>query len=82
MAANDRDVLPNSIKPIHYDIQLFDLELGGTFSFHGRVSIDLDVKTTIHEITLNAHQLEISSAAIDGKNVQGLSGHIHVVPVY
>lgn len=73
MASEDRDVLPDSIKPINYDIKIFDLELGGAFAFRGSVTIEIDVKRAVHEITLNAHQLEVTSATIDSKDVHGMS---------
>lgn len=73
MASEDRDVLPDSIKPINYDIKIFDLELDGGFAFRGSVTIEIDVKRAVHEITLNAHHLEVTSATIDSKDVHGMS---------
>ncbi|KAI9792331.1 MAG: hypothetical protein M1816_002556 [Peltula sp. TS41687] len=64
MAANDRDILPDSVKPINYAISLYDLELGGAFSYQGTVKIDLDVKKNTQEIVLNAVQLKIHSAEV------------------
>ncbi len=72
MSPQDRDVLPDTVKPINYNIKLFDLELGAGFAFHGAVTIEIDIKAAVGEITLNAHELNISSATIDGKDVQGM----------
>lgn len=65
----DRDVLPQTVRPKHYDIEIHDLELGGAFTFQGRVKITLDVKSGTKEIVLNSHQLKCTSATIsDNKN--------------
>ena len=60
----DRDILPDNVKPVNYDISLHDLELGGAFSYHGTVSILSKILKSSKEITLNAHQLKIHSAEI------------------
>ncbi|KAK3169927.1 hypothetical protein OEA41_009311 [Lepraria neglecta] len=66
MASKDRDVLPETVKPVHYAIELFDLELGGAFSYQGTVKIEVNIKKAVEEITLNTHQLDVSSAEIVG----------------
>ena len=71
MAPTDRDVLSDEVKPIHYDIKLFDLELGGSFNFQGLVNIEFNVKSAIESVTLNAHQLLIHGATIEGAKVNG-----------
>jgi aminopeptidase N len=64
-AANgDRDILPDTIKPINYDLSIYDLELGGAFSYQGTVSILSKIIRSTNEITLNAHQLSIHSAEV------------------
>jgi aminopeptidase N len=60
----DRDILPDNVKPVNYDISLYDLELGGAFSYQGTVSILSKILKSSKEITLNAHQLKIHSAEI------------------
>ncbi|KAI9846194.1 MAG: hypothetical protein M1837_004308 [Sclerophora amabilis] len=60
----DRDVLPDTIKPTHYDISLYDLELGGAFSYQGTVAIDIAIKKSTKEVVLNAHELKIHSGEI------------------
>jgi aminopeptidase N len=60
----DRDILPDNIKPINYDISIFDLELGGAFSYQGRVDILAKINKPTKEIVLNTHQLKIHSATI------------------
>ncbi len=52
------------VKPINYDISLFDLELGGGFSYQGTVKIDVDIKEATENIVLNSHQLKVHSAEI------------------
>ncbi|KAH0378900.1 hypothetical protein KCU92_g8484, partial [Aureobasidium melanogenum] len=60
----DRDVLPDVVKPSNYAISLFDLELGGSWTYQGKVDIDVEVKQETKEITLNTHQLKVQSAQI------------------
>lgn len=60
MAAEvERDVLPTNIKPINYDISLYDLEFAGDFIYQGTVSILSKVTKPSKEIVLNSHQLKI-----------------------
>ena len=63
-AALDRDILPDNVKPVNYDISIFDLELGGGFSYQGSVAIQLKVTKSSKEITLNSHKLKIHSAEL------------------
>lgn len=53
-----------SVKPSNYAISLFDLELGGNWTYQGKVDIDVEVKQETKEITLNTHQLKVQSAQI------------------
>lgn len=62
--AIDRDILPGNLKPINYDISLYDLELGGSFSYQGTLTITSKIVSSSKEITLNAHQLKIHSAEV------------------
>ena len=52
------------VKPVNYNISLYDLELGGGFSYQGTVKIDLDVKEAPNKIVLNAHQLKVHDAQL------------------
>ncbi|KAL8735688.1 MAG: hypothetical protein Q9181_002751 [Wetmoreana brouardii] len=63
-SATDRDILSNTVKPIHYDLSLHDLELGGSFGYKGTVKIEIQVKVPTTEITVNAYQLEIRDARV------------------
>ena len=59
-----RDVLPGNIKPINYDLSIYDLELGGSFTYQGTVSILAKILRSTNEIILNSHQLIIHSAEV------------------
>lgn len=59
------------VAPINYNIELWDLELGGGFSYQGSVIIDLNIKSPVKSIILNSHQLDIQSAKIAGQNING-----------
>jgi len=61
---NDRDILPDTVKPINYNISIYDLELGGDFGYQGTVSILSKVIKSSKEIVLNSHQLKIHSAEV------------------
>lgn len=52
------------ITPVHYDLSLYDLELGGSFTFRGTVTIELEVQSPVKEIILNAHQLQLETATL------------------
>lgn len=58
----DRDILPDAIKPIHYGLSLYDLELGGSWTYKGQVSMKAQIKRATKEIVLNAHLLKITGA--------------------
>ncbi len=62
--ALDRDILPGTVKPINYDISIYDLGLGGAFSYQGIVKIMSKIVKSSKEITLNTHQLKIHSAEV------------------
>jgi hypothetical protein len=63
-SALDRDILPDNVKPVNYDISLFDLELGGGYSYQGTVAIQLKITKSSEEISLNSHQLKIHGAEL------------------
>jgi aminopeptidase N len=59
-----REVLPDGVIPIHYDLQLTpDAE---ALIFSGRVAITVDVLAAAPTITLNAAGLTFDHAALDG----------------
>jgi aminopeptidase N len=60
----DRDILPDTVKPINYDLSIYDLELGGAFSYQGSVSILSKITRSTRDITLNAHQLKLHGAEV------------------
>ena len=63
-SASDRDVLPDNVKPVNYDISLFDIELGGSFSYEGTVAIQLKVTKSSKEVSLDCHHLKIHGAEL------------------
>lgn len=60
----DRDILPVTVRPINYGISIYNLELGGQFSYQGTVSILSAIVKATKEVVLNSHQLEIHSAHV------------------
>lgn len=73
MASNvviDRDILPDNVKPVNYDISLSDLEFGGDFTYQGTVTILAKIVKSSEEITLNSHQLKIHGAEVSVENAK------------
>jgi len=62
--ANYRDILPATVKPSNYAISIFDLELGGAFTYQGSVNISASILSPTRSITLNSHQLKVHSAQV------------------
>jgi aminopeptidase N len=60
----EREVLPDNVVPVHYDLSLApDAE---ALTFSGKVSITIKVTKSAASITLNASNLEFDHAALDG----------------
>ena len=58
------------VKAVNYDIELFDLELGGAFSFRANVKNQVNIKSATKSIILNAHHLTIHEGEISGKCIK------------
>src|ERR1700677_2904546 len=59
-----REVLPDGVVPVHYDLTLApDSE---TLTFRGKVAVTLDVRTVTARVTLNAVGLTFDHASLDG----------------
>jgi aminopeptidase N len=71
LATEDRPGrLPQGVTPLHYEIRIEpDAQ---ALTFHGRAIIDLEVRDATREITLNAVDLEIPHAELDGVPVSGI----------
>jgi len=68
--SQDRDILPASIKPKHYDISLFDLVFGEPWTYEGTVKIDVTISEPVQEVKLNSIDLKLFSAEIGGQTAQ------------
>ncbi|KAL4870169.1 hypothetical protein BDV12DRAFT_62326 [Aspergillus spectabilis] len=66
MASKDRDILPSEVKPNHYGITLFDLQLGGLWSYKGIVKISAKVNGPTKEVVLNSKDIEVQHAEVLG----------------
>lgn len=64
--SSDRDALPDNVVPYHYDLSIYNIELGGDWGYEGKVVISARILESCHEIILNAHELNITHAIIDG----------------
>jgi aminopeptidase N len=59
------------VKPINYAISIFDIEMGGAFSYQGTVRIEIDIRKSVKDIVLNAHELKIKSAKVQTPSSKG-----------
>ena len=64
-----------SVKPVHYDISLWDLEFGGDWKYKGLVKIDTRIVKATKEIVLNAKELEIQGAKLWTAEAKSMSLH-------
>ncbi|KAI8578103.1 hypothetical protein K450DRAFT_249048 [Umbelopsis ramanniana AG] len=60
--ATSRQVLPTNVRPVHYDLSLRPNLT--SFHFDGRVIVKLDVNEDTKIITLNSHELKLTSAKL------------------
>ncbi|KAI4196382.1 MAG: hypothetical protein LQ348_002323 [Seirophora lacunosa] len=56
------------VKPVNYEISLYDLELGGDFNYKGLVKIELQVKRPTKKIVINAHQLKVEHVQLSSES--------------
>lgn len=63
-----------SVKPLNYNLSLFDLEFGGGWRYNGIVKIDAAVQRASTKIVLNSKELEISSARLHSVENERMSG--------
>ncbi|KAF7593156.1 hypothetical protein BBP40_011869 [Aspergillus hancockii] len=68
MAAKDREVLPDVAKPVHYNVSLFDLQLGGSWGYKGIVKIESKITRPTKEIVLNSKDIEVQQAEVFRKD--------------
>jgi hypothetical protein len=66
----DVRLIPYRAKPVHYDVSLFSLELGGAWTYRGIMKINLKVISPTGELVLNSKEIEVESAEIS--NPKGL----------
>jgi hypothetical protein len=60
----------HSVKPTNYAISIHDLELGGKWSYQGRVKIALEINKSAKEIVLNTNQLVIHGAELSTEHTK------------
>lgn len=58
-----REVLPAGLKPVHYDLNLFDVDME-KLTFSGTVAIEFSVQQSVNTIYLNSRDLEIQKASV------------------
>lgn len=73
----DRDILPDTIKPVNYNLSLSNLEFGGNWSYDGLVKITSKVKQATKEVVVNVKELEIKGAEVLGQDGGGMLTRMH-----
>lgn len=58
-----REILPPGLKPVHYDLNLFDVDME-KLTFSGTVVIEFSVQQSVDTIHLNSRDLEIQKASV------------------
>jgi aminopeptidase 2 len=66
-AAEEREVLPKNVRPIHYDLR-FEPYLEEATDFDGWAIIDIEVLENTSSITLNAFDLKIATVEVSLKS--------------
>lgn len=57
-----------SVKPNHYHVSLFDLQLGSSWAYNGVVKIAAKVNRPTSEIVLNVNEIEIKNALVTAED--------------
>ena len=58
----------NRAKPVHYDVSLFDMQLGDSWGYKGIVKIDSKITRSTKELVLNSKEIEVQKAEIFEKD--------------
>ncbi|WEW56333.1 hypothetical protein PRK78_001776 [Emydomyces testavorans] len=68
MAKDDRETLPDVAKPCHYNISLYNLQLGNSWGYSGTVKIDTKITRPTSEVVLNVKAIDVQTAEITSKD--------------
>lgn len=71
--ATDRDVLPNHIKPLNYNLSLSNLQFSGNWQYDGVVNISSKVQQDTDEIVLNVKDVKITDASVYNVSMKDVS---------
>ncbi|OAL35112.1 hypothetical protein AYO20_05589 [Fonsecaea nubica] len=52
------------VKPLNYNIRIFNIEFGGEWTYEGRVVIDAEATAPANHVVINARALEISRSEV------------------
>ncbi|MFL6446474.1 MAG: M1 family metallopeptidase [Bryobacteraceae bacterium] len=66
LGAFEREQLPSTVRPLHYELAL--LPDADNLGFSGKVQIEIAVSTPNSSITLNADELVLDQAVVDGSD--------------
>lgn len=66
----DRDVLPSTVTPSHYDLSISELKFAD-WSYSGQVTIDVSVTEPTKEMVINSIELKLLTAKITVQHTKG-----------
>lgn len=66
---SDRDILPAGLKPVHYDLKVFNIDIKA-LAFAGTVAIEYSAEKKVDAVFLNARDLEIKSAKVTASSTK------------
>lgn len=75
-------IIAHSVKPIHYGISLFDLQLGGSWGYKGIVNIRSNINGPAREVVLNSKEIDVQHAELlgaDGVHTQASCIHYKTI---
>ncbi|KAI1325932.1 peptidase family M1 [Xylariaceae sp. FL0255] len=59
----DRDILPGTVKPSHYDLSISSMNFND-WSYQGQVTIDAEIVESVKDIVLNSLELTLETAEV------------------
>ncbi|OAP60504.1 hypothetical protein AYL99_05506 [Fonsecaea erecta] len=63
-ASKPLNLLSTGVKPLNYNLKIFNIEFGGEWTYEGRVIIDAEAITPADRLVINAYQIEIPRSEV------------------
>lgn len=69
---SDRDILPDHIKPLNYNLSIFNLQFSGDWQYDGVVKIASQVQKETDEVVVNVKDIKITGASFEDNSKASL----------